>query len=118
MTVLSNIQELFPRGESRISNTVTIVVATITVVLSVIVATTSSTWILSGTSVKIDSLTTLWQRDHQETSAHIDRLTSNVNSLSIQSSSIMVQIENLKQALIAERADRLESERRFYDNRK
>jgi hypothetical protein len=86
------------------------------VVFSVIVAAVTGTWVTAQTAgasgARIDNLTTVMQRDHDEQTRHIDQLMSLIGSVGNQAAIQGAQIEALRQAITQERGERLDYEQR------
>jgi hypothetical protein len=70
--------------------------------------------VFGSAEADVRNLGALLQLDHNEVRASIDKLTANVDSLAIHDSALSSQVDALKSALVQERADRLDTERRFW----
>ena len=92
------------------------ILAVIGVVISVIGATATSAWILSSASAKIETLTNLQERDHNEATKNLNNLITTIYSLSNQTSALTAQVDNLKALVAQERTDRVELEHRIFSN--
>ena len=101
-------------GPSTKPSYTSVIFAGMTVLFSIISAVSVSGWVLGSTKATIDSLRELVSLDHTETREHIDAMIGNINSLSVAESSLASQVDALRQAIVQERQDRLDSERRLY----
>lgn len=102
----------FPQGEMGGGYKQFYVFAAIVgIILPIATGTITGSVMLGRASAQIESLGRELDQDHKETKGQINSLTSNVSSVSIQASSLAAQVESLRQLLVQERSDRLESER-------
>ena len=98
----------------RVSVTFAVLSVLGSAVLATATAAVTGGMMMGRVEADLASLTTQLDR----TALAITAVTNNVNSVGLQTATLAAQVDALRQALVQERADRLDAERRLFDQQR